>query len=134
MSSSTDQRLSDWNLWLASMSPERLAKQRAYDRERGKKYHEEHKEELNKKRQEYYKQHKEHYCEKHVCETCGGRYITSKKAQCSKTKLHQAALLNVAPTCFKCNVCGGRYSEPHNEARHEMSKKHQAGLQNAQVS
>ena len=41
--------LSVWKTWLNSMSPERLAQQRAYDRERGKQYHQDHKEEQNKK-------------------------------------------------------------------------------------
>ena len=41
--------LSVWKTWLNSMSPERLAQQRAYDRERGKQYHQDHKEVQNKK-------------------------------------------------------------------------------------
>ena len=84
-----------WKTWLNSMSPERLAQQRAYDRERGKQYHQDHKEVQNKKKQEYNKNNKERLCEKHVCETCGGRYTTSKKAQHCKTKKHQAALQGV---------------------------------------
>ena len=84
-----------WKTWLNSMSPERLAQQRAYDSERLKRYYQEHKEETLARWKEYYQQNKERLCEKHVCETCGGRYITSKKAQHCKTKKHQAALQHV---------------------------------------
>ena len=114
-----------WKTWLDSMTPERLEQQRAYDRERGRKYHQERKEDHNKKRQERYQQNKERLCEKHVCETCGGQYTTSKKAQHFKTKHHQAALANVSPTSFKCDVCGGQYTQ-ENKARHKTSKKHLA--------
>ena len=38
-----------WRTWLNSMSPERLAQQRAYDREGGKQYHQDHKEVQNRK-------------------------------------------------------------------------------------
>ena len=34
-----------WKTWLNSMSPERLAQQRAYENEKGKRYYQEHKEE-----------------------------------------------------------------------------------------
>ena len=125
--------LSVWKTWLNSMSPERLAQQRAYDRERGKQYHQDNKEEQNKKRQEYYQQNKECLGEKHVCETCGGRYITSKQAQHCNTKLHQAALANISPTCFKCETCGGRYTTSK-KAQHCKTKKHQAALQNVRQS
>ena len=94
----------------------------------GGKYHEEHKVEIIKKSRERYQQNKEHYCEKHVCETCGGNYITSKKAQHTKTKLHQNVLANVSQTCFHFHVCGGRYTD-HNKSRHLASKKHQISLQ-----
>ena len=117
-----------WKTWLNSMSPERLAQQRAYDRERGKQYHQDHKEERNNKYKEWYQQNKERLGEKHVCETCGGRYITKKRAHHCNTKLHQAALANIRPTCFKCETCGGRYT-PQNKARHLTCKKHQHALQ-----
>ena len=76
-----------WKTWLNSMSPERLAQ----EKERHKKYHQDHKEEHNKKCREWYQQNKERLTEKHVCETCGGRYTTSKKAQHCRTKKHQHA-------------------------------------------
>ena len=117
-----------WKNWLNRMTPERLAQQRAYDNERGKRYYQEHKEKRLEQSREWHQQNKERLCEKHVCETCGGNYTTKKKAQHVKTKLHQDALANISPTCFKCDVCGGRYTD-HNKAHHKRSKKHQAALQ-----
>ena len=135
MSSSTDlstvSTYSAWKTWLSSMGPERLAQQRSYDRERGKKYHQDHKEEMNKKDRERYQQNKEHLSEKRVCETCGGCYTQHHRTQHLKTKLHQDALANISPTCFKCDICGGRYTD-HNKSRHNASKKHQAALQATQ--
>ena len=105
MSSSTDQPRSAWSesvlehghwqTWLNSMSPERLAQQRAYDRERLKKYHQERKEDHNKKQQERYQQNKKQYCEKHKCETCGGQYTIKRQTQHPQTQKHQTTL---APT------------------------------------
>ena len=92
MSSPTEQPNSQWKAWLNSMTPERLAQQRGYERERGKKYNQDHKEERTKKRQDHYRQNKNHYCEKHVCEICGGQYTISHKNQHLKTKRHQATL------------------------------------------
>ena len=113
-----------WKTWLNSMSPERLAQ----EKERQNKYHQDHKEEHNKKCREWYQQNKEHLSEKHVCEICGGRYTTSKKAQHCKTKQHQDALVNISPTSFKCDVCGGRYTK-ENKTRHLTCKKHQNATQ-----
>ena len=116
-----------WKTWLNSMTPERLAQQRAYDRERIKKYNQDHKEERTQYRKEHYQENKDHYCEKHVCETCGGQYTTHYKTQHLKTKIHQDAVANVSPACFKCDLCGGRYT-PQNKARHLTSKKHQHAM------
>ena len=116
-----------WKTWLNSMSPERLAQQRAYDNERGKRYYQEHKEEKQARLKEYYQQNKDHYCEKQMCETCGGQYTTHHKTQHLKTKIHQDALANVSPACFKCDLCGGRYT-PESKARHLTSKKHQHAM------
>ena len=84
-----------WQTWLNSMSPERLAQQRAYDNERGKKYYQENKEERQAHHKQYYERNKERYSEKHACEICGGRYTTSKRAQHCKTKKHQHATQGV---------------------------------------
>ena len=112
-----------WKTWLNSMTPERWAQ----ERERSKKYNQDHKEENNKKRQERYQQSKERLCEKHVCETCGGHYTTQTWTQHSKTKIHQDALANISPTCFICEKCDGRHTDT-NKSRHCQSKKHQAAL------
>ena len=45
-----------WKNWLNHMTPERLAQQRAYERERGKKYYQDHKEERPKHAREYHQQ------------------------------------------------------------------------------
>ena len=43
-----------WKNWLNRMTPERLAQQQAYDSERGKKYYQDHKGDVNKKDRERY--------------------------------------------------------------------------------
>ena len=102
MGSSTDKQYSAWThgvsemglwkYWLSTLSPERLEQQRRYDRERSKRYHEEHKEHLKQKAKERYEQLKEHLREKHVCETCGGHYTTHHRAKHLNTKKHQTAM------------------------------------------
>ena len=104
MSSPTEQKRSAWfesvlehgywKTWLNSMTPERLAQQRVYDRERAIKYNQDHKEERAQYRKEHYQQNKERLCEKHMCETCGGRYTTAKRAQHLKTQKHQRDISN----------------------------------------
>ena len=98
MSSSTDRRgtwsrgvdeMGVWKYWLSTLTPERLQQQRQYDRERGKKYHEEHKEDRNKKAREWYEQNKERLSEDNECEVCGGRYTTHHRQQHYRTKRHQ---------------------------------------------
>ena len=81
-----------WAYYIGRMSPERLAQQRAYDRERGRKYYQEHKESLAQCNKERYDKHKEQLCEKHACEVCGGRYTMRKKTQHCATKKHQHAM------------------------------------------
>jgi hypothetical protein len=101
MSSSTDLRgawsrgvdeMGFWKYWLSTLTPERLQQQRQYDRERGKKYHEEHKEDRNKKAREWYGQNKERLSEEHECEVCGGHYTTHHRQQHCRTKRHQDML------------------------------------------
>ena len=99
MGSSTDIRCSAWTrgvdemglwkYWLSTLTPERLEQQRQYDRERHKKYHEEHKEEMNQKAKEWYERNKERLTEKHVCDTCGGSYTTHHRSKHFTTKRHQ---------------------------------------------
>ena len=84
--------LGRWKYYLSSMSPERLEQQRQYDRARGKKYRQEHKDEMNKREREWYKENKDIITEKHVCETCGGRYTIKHKSQHLRTRKHQHAL------------------------------------------
>ena len=81
-----------WGHYSGGMSPERLAQQRAYDRERGRKYYQEHKESIAQYDKDRYDKHKEQLCEKHACEVCGGRYTIRTKAQHCATKKHQHAM------------------------------------------
>ena len=81
-----------WKYWLSTMSPERLAQQRQYDTERGKKYYQEHKEEMQKRKKEHYERNRERLTEKHVCDACGGSYTIQHRTQHTKTKKHQAAI------------------------------------------
>ena len=89
--------LGPWKYYLSSMSPERLERQRQYDRERGNMYRQEHKDELNSRRREWYKENKDIITEKHVCETCGGRYTMKHKSQHVKTKKHRNAIPDQTP-------------------------------------
>ena len=81
-----------WAYYIGRMSPERLAQQRAYDRERGRKHYQEHKESLAQYNKDWREKNKEQLCEKHACELCGGRYTMRKKAQHCATKKHQHAM------------------------------------------
>ena len=102
MGSSTDQQYSAWTrgvsqmglwkYWLSTLSPERLEKQRQYDRERNKRYHEEHKEHLKQKAKERYEQVKEQLQQKHVCTVCGGNYTTHHRTKHLNTKKHKTAM------------------------------------------
>ena len=83
------EEMGSWKYWLSTLSPERLEQQRQYDRERNKKYHEEHKEEKNEKAKERYERNKERLTEKHVCDTCGGKYTLNHRSTHFKTKRHQ---------------------------------------------
>ena len=113
-----------YKTWINSMTPERLAQYKAHKQ----KYNQEHKERINERCRARYQQNKERLNEKHVCETCGGRYTTAKRAQHVKTKQHQDALASVSPTCFICEICRGRFTDK-NKAAHYRTKKHQAALQ-----
>jgi hypothetical protein len=73
-----------------------LEKQRQYDRERGRKYCEEHKEERNQKKKEWVQQNTERLSEKHVCEVCGGTYTMHHMKQHFRTKRHQHAAAHLA--------------------------------------
>jgi hypothetical protein len=84
-------RLGFWKYYLSTMSPERLEQQRQYDRERSRKYREEHREEMKVKAKEQYAREKERLSEKHVCEVCGGTYTTHHKRHHFSTKKHQRA-------------------------------------------
>ena len=81
-----------WAHYIGHMSPERLSQQRAYDRERGRKYYQEHKQSVAQCSKERYDKHKQQLCEKHACEVCGGRYTIRTKAQHCATKKHQHAM------------------------------------------
>ena len=81
-----------WAYYIGRMSPERLSQQRAYDRERGKKYYQQHKESRTQYDKDRYDKPKHQLCEKHACEVCGGRYTMRKKAQHCATKKHQHAM------------------------------------------
>ena len=83
-----------WAYYIGRMSPERLAQQRAYDRERGRNYYQEHKESRSQYSKDWREKNKEQLCEKHACEPRGGRYTTRKKAQHCATKKHQRAMAN----------------------------------------
>ena len=112
--------------WMNSMTPERLAQYKAHKQ----KYNQERKDKINERCRARYQENKERLCEKHVCETCGGRYTTKKLSQHLKTKMHQDALANITPSCFICDLCGGRYTD-RNKTLHCRSKKHQAALQHS---
>jgi hypothetical protein len=81
-----------WAHYIDRMSPERLAQQRAYDRERGRTYYQEHKESIAQYSKDRYEKLKQQLCENHACEVCGGRYTIRKKAQHCTTKKHQHAM------------------------------------------
>ena len=81
-----------WGHYIGGMSPERLAQQRAYDRERGRKYYQEHKESRSQYSKDWCDKHKQQLCEKHACELCGGRYTMKKKSHHCATKKHQHAM------------------------------------------
>ncbi len=83
-----------WAYYIGRMSPERLAQQRAYDRERGRNYYQEHKEIRSQYSEDWREKNKEQLSEKHACELCGGRYTMRKKAQHCATKKHQHAMQN----------------------------------------
>jgi hypothetical protein len=80
-----------WAHYIGRMSPERLEQQRAYDRERGRKYYQENKESRGQYSKEWHQQNKQRLREKHVCDLCGGRYTNCKKSQHCKTQKHQRA-------------------------------------------
>jgi tRNA nucleotidyltransferase/poly(A) polymerase len=92
MSSSTEQRvwtpspwlqrveeLGFWKMWLSTLSPERLAQQRQYDKERSKKWQQEHKEELK----EY---------KTYSCNVCSGKYNLCRLGKHVNTSKHKTAL------------------------------------------
>jgi len=81
-----------WAYYIGRMSPERLAQQRAYDKERGRRYYHEHKESRAQYSKDWRDQHQEQLRAKHVCEVCGGRYTVRKKAQHCATQKHQRAM------------------------------------------
>ncbi len=60
-----------WKTLLNSTTPERLAQHRAYDKEKEKKYNQEHHEEISKRSQERYQQTKR-ACAKNMCVTIAG--------------------------------------------------------------
>ena len=104
--------------YIASLTPEALASQRQYDRERVKRWYQENKE----RKREYHQENKERFAEqrrmyreenpeemrererqryeqtKHIrnapnhCSICGGSYTNAKKAIHEKTLKHQKAL------------------------------------------
>lgn len=86
-----------WKYWLSTLSPERLEKQRFYDRERHQRYREEHKEAVGQKAKELYVQNKDRLQAKPVCELCGGRYKTQHRTQHMRTKRHKLATKNTEP-------------------------------------
>ena len=81
-----------WSYYIGRMSPERLAQQRAYDRERGRNCYQEHKETLAQYYKDWRDKNREQPCEKHVCDLCGGLYTMKKKSQHCATKKHQHAM------------------------------------------
>ena len=76
------------------MTPDRLAQTRAHEREKAKRHYQDHKEDCKQQHQEYYQENKDRFCQKHVCETCGGHFTIKHKTQHYKTKQHQDALAN----------------------------------------
>ncbi len=74
--------------WINRMTPERFEQYKAHK----KQYAQDNKERINERYRARYQENKERLCEKHVCETCGGRFTTNKKSQHCKTKKHQNSL------------------------------------------
>ncbi len=56
-----------WAYCIGRMRPERLAQQRAYDRERHKSYHEEQKQSITQYSKDWRDKNKEQLCERHAC-------------------------------------------------------------------
>ena len=92
MASSTEQRewtpspwlqrveeLGFWKMWLSTLSPERLAQQRQYDKERTKKYNREHKEDLKE-------------FKTYSCNVCNGTYNLCRIGKHVNTSKHKTAL------------------------------------------
>jgi hypothetical protein len=114
-----------WKDYIASLSPEALALQRQYDRERVKRWYQENKE----RKREYHQENKARFAEQrriyreeniekmrererqryeqtkhirnaqHRCSICGGSFTTSKRATHLKTLKHQKALTEQGGQC-----------------------------------
>ena len=127
-----------WKDCIASLSPEALALQRQYDRERVKRWYQENKD----RKREYRQESKERFAEerriyreenlekvrererqryeetKHIrnapnhCTICGGSYTNAKKAIHAKTLKHQKALSMLSEQSQPSNTASATTNEP----------------------